>query len=62
MKLGDKIKKRGKGYGVISDITELGYEVTFLKDKVFYEHSNIEIVIAWLGWLCAFIAFLYIIL
>lgn len=62
MKLGDKIKKRGKGYGVISDITELGYEVTFLKETKFYEHSNFEIYFACIIWALAFIAFLYIIL
>jgi hypothetical protein len=62
MKVGDKIKKRGKGYGVISKINEFGYEVTFLKDKVFYQHSNFEIYFACVIWALAFGAFLYVIL
>jgi hypothetical protein len=62
MKVGDKIKKRGKGYGVISEINEFGYEVKFLKETKFYEHSNIEIYFACVIWALAFGFFLYVIL
>jgi hypothetical protein len=62
MKVGDKIKKRGKGYGVISEINELGYEVKFLKETHFYEHSNFEIYFACVIWALAFVFFLYVIL
>jgi len=62
MKVGDKIRKRGKGYGVISEINDLGYEVKFLKETHFYEHSKIEIYFACVIWAVAFVAFLYVIL
>jgi len=62
MRLGEKIKKKKYGWGIITHIDENGYEVSFLNHKKIYQHSNFEVYFACVIWALAFVLFLYIIL